>query len=87
MPGMDKTGPFGSGPIGRGLGPCGGGQAGWGRGRGLRRSGWPDWGIAPAPLSPDEEKKVLERRKGWLETQLAAINQRLQGLEKDKDTE
>ncbi|RMD57465.1 MAG: hypothetical protein D6828_03670 [Nitrospirae bacterium] len=23
MPGFDRTGPFGTGPIGRGLGPCG----------------------------------------------------------------
>ena len=37
MPNRDGTGPFGQGPkTGRGLGPCGGGQArGNGRGKGL----------------------------------------------------
>ena len=37
MPGFDRTGPSGQGPrTGRGLGPCGGGQA-FGRGRGAGR--------------------------------------------------
>jgi hypothetical protein len=27
MPGMDKMRPFGNGPIGRGMGPCGSGLA------------------------------------------------------------
>jgi len=31
MPGFDRTGPLGTGPIGRGLGPCGGGGV-FGRG-------------------------------------------------------
>jgi hypothetical protein len=44
MPAMDKTGPFGNGPQGRGMGPCQqddaspqgqrGGRNGWGRGQG-----------------------------------------------------
>lgn len=34
MPGFDGTGPNGTGPIGRGMGPCGGG---FGRGRGFGR--------------------------------------------------
>lgn len=33
MPGMDGRGPLGTGPLGRGLGPCQGG-AGQGRGQG-----------------------------------------------------
>ena len=82
MPGMDGSGPLGSGPIGRGSGPCGGGQSGWGAGRGLRRGGGRGWNRMPAPLSPEDQKQLLERRKGWLEAELASIAQRLQGEEK-----
>ena len=87
MPGMDKTGPLGTGPIGRGMGPCGGGQAAWGRGRGFRRGGGAGWGVVSATLSPDEEKGIIEQQKGWLETQLAAITQRLHALDKNKESE
>lgn len=87
MPGMDKTGPLGTGPIGKGLGPCGGGQTGRGRGRGFRRGGGAAWSMMPTKLSPDDEKDILKQQKGWLETQLAAITQRLQGLDKTKESE
>jgi len=87
MPGMDKTGPFGTGPMGRGMGPCGGGQTGRGRGHGFRRGGGAGWGMMPTTLSPDEEKSMLEQQKDWLETQLAAITQRLQGFEKTRESE
>ena len=80
MPGMDKTGPLGTGPIGRGMGPCGGGLAGRGRGRGFRRGCGAAWGMMPTTLSLDEEKDNLEKQKGWLEAQLAMITQKLQGL-------
>jgi hypothetical protein len=79
MPRFDGTGPMGTGSIGRGLGPCGGGQArgrgcGFGRGNfGLRMGQF----AAPQP----ETKEVMEQRKDWLEKQLAAISQRLQDLE------
>ncbi len=56
MPGGDRTGPAGAGPVtGRGMGYCTGfampgyarGGPGMGRGRGFRRSycmtGWPGW--------------------------------------------
>ena len=82
MPGMDRTGPLGTGPIGRGLGPCGGGQAGWGRGRGFRRGGGMGWDMVPATLSPEDEKKYLEQRKVWLESQLSTIKQTLQDSDK-----
>lgn len=82
MPRMDRTGPYGTGPVGRGLGPCGGGQAGWGGGRGFRQGYGAGWGMMPTTLSPVEEKGLLEQRKGWLETQLAATTERLQGFEK-----
>ncbi len=78
MPAMDGTGPNGGGPFGRGLGPCGGGQAGRGRGRGFRRAGWGDR-LLSQMLPPEEEKTLLEQRKGWLEEQLEAVNKRLQG--------
>jgi len=87
MPGMDKTGPLGTGPIGRGIGPCGGGLAGRDRGRGFRRGGGAAWGMMPTTISLDEEKDNLEKQKGWLETQLATITQRLQGLGKSKESE
>ena len=80
MPRMDNTGPFGTGPVGRGMGPCGNGQAGWSRGRGFRRGG-AGWGRMSTTLSTDEEKGVLEQQKSWLETQLAAITQKLQDFD------
>jgi hypothetical protein len=90
MPGMDKTGPLGTGPIGRCLGPCSGGKAGWGRGsafggRGFRRGGRAGWGTMPDALSPDEEKALLEQKQGWLKMQLESISQRLQGLDKSRE--
>lgn len=80
MPGMDKTGPFGTGSMGRGLGPCGGGQAGRGRGRGFSRRG-NGWGMGQAAAPITEEKAVLEQRKNWLENQLDEINQYLKEME------
>ncbi len=78
MPGFDSTGPAGNGSFGKGMGPCGGGQAGWGRGRGFRRGGGADWGRFPIAPSADDEKVFLEQQKGWLESQLSSISQRLQ---------
>lgn len=85
MPGMDNTGPFGTGPIGRGMGPCGKGQGGRGRGRGFRRGGGAGWGRFYTPLTPNDEIAVLEQQKSWLETQLDAITKRLQGAEKPEE--
>ncbi len=82
MPGMDRSGPFGTGPIGRGMGPCRSGVAAWGRSRGFRRGGFVDWGVTPITASPEEEKAALESQKNWLESQLAAVTQKLQDLEK-----
>lgn len=59
MPRLDGTGPMGTGPIGRGLGPCGAGRRGFygprlGRGfcgcwSGWNRPrwGWSAWGAGP----------------------------------------
>jgi hypothetical protein len=85
MPDEDKTGPFGTGPIGRGLGPCGSGQPGWGRGRGLGYGGRRGRYTTPVAFSAEEEKHLLEQQKSWLERQLAAIVQRLQANENKEE--
>jgi hypothetical protein len=82
MPGMDRTGPFGTGPRGRGMGPCGGGQPGLGRGFRSRQGGI-GWGVAQAAVPT--EKEALEQRQSWLEEQLATVAQRLQELKGNKD--
>ena len=87
MPGMDKTGPLGTGPIGRVMGPCGGGFAGRGRGRGFGRGFGMGWNAFPRGITTDEEKVVLERQKDWLEAQVAEISKRLQEMEKTNKSE
>lgn len=83
MPRMDRTGPLGTGPIGRGLGPCGGGTAGWGRGRGAGRGGRFGWNYQPQQPAPEQEKALLEQQKSWLEIRLEEIMERLKGLSKE----
>lgn len=88
MPQMDGTGPFGTGPIGRGLGPCGGGYAGRffrNRGRGFWQSGRFLWNPM-IPLSPEEEIHLLEQEKNWLERQIDAINKRLLNIRRPDET-
>jgi len=70
MPQKDGTGPMGQGPLtGRRLGPCGRGQRfGFGRGQGFgrgMRSGYgPGYGyVEPAPLTREEQRKVLARQQ------------------------
>jgi len=83
MPGMDKTGPAGTGPIGRGLGPCGGGTAGRGRGgRGYGLGGGFGQNFRSQNLTPEVEKELLKKEKIWLETQLESAKRRLEELEK-----
>ena len=84
MPGQDRTGPRGEGPLsGRGLGPCGRGLArgrgfgrGFGRGLGLGRGagfgrgfGWNE----PVELSKEEQKKILEAEKQEIDKRLKEI--------------
>ena len=78
MPGMNGTGPYGTGPLGRGMGPCGGGGMGRRSGRGFGRNRGRGWAFEPV-----EEKTTLEREKSWLEAQLQAITEQLQALEKN----
>ncbi|MBN1537656.1 MAG: DUF5320 domain-containing protein [Anaerolineales bacterium] len=89
MPRMDGTGPFGTGPVGRGLGPCGGGRAGQfyrGWGGGFRRGGGFGWNAVNAPFWPDDIQ-YLEQQKSWLESQLQAINTRIANLSQSSDSE
>lgn len=88
MPRMDGTGPMGQGAgTGRGMGPCGGGQAygrrGVGRGRGF---GWRRfWGYYPAPSpSKKEEGEMLLEEAEILEEDLKAVKARLDQLKNKK---
>lgn len=81
MPGMDKTGPLGTGPIGRGLGPCGSGQLGRCR-RGNLVGGRNGWGRGLTFAAQRDEKEILQQQKNVLEDQLSKINQHLEDLEK-----
>lgn len=89
MPGMDKTGPFGNGQIGRGMGPCGGGVASQrdnvrGMGRGFRRGGG-FGGRSILSISAEEEKTFLEERRTFLKTQIEAVEKQLENLNKSEE--
>lgn len=75
MPGQDKTGPLGQGPMtGRGFGPCGRGFSRcFRRGFGLR---WPQ----PVQFSETEEKKILQEELKEIETERKQIEERLKEL-------
>ena len=84
MPGMDKTGPLGKGPIGRGMGLCGEagtiqqiGRRGGNRGRGYRCGNGIGWGRSLSSNAGNDEKEILEEQKSRLEKLLEGINQRL----------
>lgn len=74
MPGFDRTGPRGMGPMtGRGMGYCGGGmRCGYGRGFG-RGCGW---GYR-APITKDEEKEMLKE-------EIKVLEKRIEELGSDK---
>lgn len=91
MPGMDKTGPLGQGPLtGRGLGPCGAGaraglgfRRGLGRGMGRRmafQQAQPVASMQPVVLTEAEEKKILKADLEDLEAEKADIEKRLKDL-------
>ena len=68
MPGQDRTGPLGQGPLtGRGLGPCG---RGFGRGFGRGR----------VVLTSKDEKKILQEELQEIETEKTEIHKRLKEL-------
>ena len=81
MPGLDKTGPQGAGPkTGRGLGPCGGGQA-YGRGG---RGGRCYCGRYYSEPSKEEEVEMLEEDAKVLKDELSAVDGRLKELKGSK---
>jgi hypothetical protein len=87
MPGFNGTGPFGTGPRGRGLGPCGGGLNSVRGGRSPRLGmgfgrRWVAWGTTQSPaLSPEEEKIILDRQESFLRQNMEDISKRRQELE------
>jgi len=82
MPGQDRTGPLGQGPMtGRGLGPCGRGLArgrgfgrGMGRGLGFRRQTF------QPTITKTEEKEILEDELKLMEEEKKEIEARLKEL-------
>lgn len=88
MPGFDRTGPFGWGPMtGRGMGYCGGGRGSrcFGRFGGLKRrfrAFWrtPFFGAA----SSKEETEWLKEEAEILRRELEVVERRLTELEKEK---
>jgi hypothetical protein len=91
MPGYDRTGPWGYGPMtGRGMGPCGRGSrtgAARGSGRGMGR-GFARYGpYSPVPAyEPTREQEIADLRaeKELVEKELEEIKSRMKELEKEK---
>lgn len=89
MPGGDKTGPEGLGPLtGRGLGPCGRGlgfRRGFGRGYGYRKWRRPIYTNYPlteqVELSKDEQKRIIESEIKDFEQELKTLKDELKKLE------
>lgn len=84
MPGFDKTGPIGQGPMtGRGFGPCGLGL-GWrkrfGAGRGMGRyfNCW-NW-----PQTKSDQLQALEDYKKSLKEELEDVEKELVDLNKNE---
>ena len=89
MPGQDRTGPLGQGPLtGKGLGLCGGGLGkGFGRGRGF---GWrarvtqamPIQQAQPTVITEKQEKEFLEQDLTALKEEMKEIEERLKEFKK-----
>jgi len=86
MPGQDRTGPSGQGPLtGRGLGPCGAGGRGIGFRRGFGRGFGRGRGFGlrvaePVALTKEQEKKILEAELAEIEAEKAEIGKRLKEI-------
>ena len=86
MPGRDRTGPLGTSPIGRRLGPCfnenvptvRGGYfgMGWGRGGGMRYGRY-SWNQMPN-MNAEDEREGLRQQQSWLTRQLEWVKNQLQ---------
>jgi len=73
MPGYDRTGPMGNGPMtGRGFGPCGCGRRGFHR---FART-------QPYEYTKEDEVADLKAEKEFAERQLKTISDRLKDIEK-----
>jgi len=87
MPGQDRTGPLGQGPLtGRGLGPCGRGMGrSFGRGRGF---GWRARTMQvmpiqqPAVITEKQEKEFLEQELSALKEEMKEIEERIKEIKK-----
>ena len=79
MPGQDRTGPSGQGPMtGWGLGLCGQGlRQGFGRGLGRGFGFGFRNQVQPVELSGEQEKKILEAELDEIEAEKTEINKRL----------
>ena len=77
MPGLDRTGPLGEGPLtGRGFGPCGRGlgfRHGYGRGYGFRARAMP-------VITEKEEADILKDELKLLKQEMQDIEKRLKEL-------
>ena len=88
MPGFDRTGPMGHGPMsGRGFGPCGRGMGfrrGFGRGFGLGRGF--GWQYAEQPyrepltLTKEEQQKILKSELEAIEAEKEQVEKKLNEL-------
>jgi hypothetical protein len=66
---------MGQGPMtGRGMGPCGGGRRGFGRGMGFCRFG----SFRVADLSKEEEKKMIEEEIKYIEEHVKELKKQLE---------
>ena len=98
MPGFDRTGPMGQGPMtGRGLGNCGAGRGvsqggavygrgrgfGFGQGRGFGFGPAAARGYAPAQPAAQDEASWLRNQADALEAELQGIKARLSELDRD----
>lgn len=90
MPGFDRTGPLGQGPLtGRGLGPCGRGFArgcgfGAGLGMGFRRLAPSTYAQPQLQYTKKDELADLKADKELIERDLKAVEERIKELEKEK---
>ena len=97
MPGGDRTGPMGLGPMtGRATGYCAGSEVpgyantirgrgrGFGRGWGRgrgRRGGWFGYGFNEPEFTPQQEAEVLKQEAKAMQNEITFINQRISELE------
>lgn len=79
MPGMDRTGPFGTGPVGKGMGPCNGDVIASWRRRGGRFSRGSGAGMSLRYCKvPEQERTSLEAWRDFLKLRLEWVEKRLE---------